>query len=84
MEWFADTWFMWLILTLVSLGLVFFNRQNRKIGTGFISSADEFSIRSVLLGVRKGEGDLFIGYTLATIFFSFFVTGFVRWVTTIL
>jgi len=84
MEWFADTWFLWMILTVVCLGAVYFNRQNRKIETGFITSAEEFSIKTVLFGFRKGEGDLFVGYTLGTVFFSFFITGFVRWISTIL
>lgn len=83
MEFLADTWVMWFILGVVCLGLVILNRQNRRIETGFITSADEFSIKTVLFGLRRGEGDLFIGYLLAIGFFSFFVTGFVRWVTTI-
>ena len=84
MEWFADTWFLWLIMTAICLGFVFFNRQSRKIETNFIISAEEFSIKTVLFGFRKGEGDLFLGYTFGTVFFSFFITGFVRWITTII
>lgn len=83
MEFLADTWIMWLILTMVCLGLVFLNRQNRRFETGFITSAEEFSIKTVLFGLRRGEGDLFIGYLLAIFFFSLFVAGFVRWIATI-
>ena len=83
MDFLADTWVMWIILTGICLGLVFLHRQNRRIETGFITSSDEFSIKTVLFGLRRGEGDLFIGYVLAICFFSLFVTGFVRWMTTI-
>ena len=83
MEFLADTWIMWFILTLVCLGLVLLNRQNRRFETGFITSADEFSIKTVLFGMRRGEGDLFIGFVLAIIFFSLSVAGFVRWLNTI-
>ena len=83
MEFLADTWVMWFILTFLCLGLVFLNRQNRRFETGFITSADEFSIKTVLFGLRRGEGDLFIGYILAIVFFSLFLAGFVRWLTTI-
>ena len=83
MEFLADTWIMWFILAVLCLGLVLFNRQNRRFETGFITSADEFSIKTVLFGLRRGEGELFIGYVLAIIFFSLFVVGFVRWVNTI-
>lgn len=83
MEFLADTWVMWFILTMLCLGLVLLNRQNRRFETGFITSADEFSIKTVLFGLRRGEGDLFIGYILAIVFFSLFLAGFVRWMTTI-
>lgn len=83
MEFLADTWVLWIILTILCVGAVHLNRQNRRFETGFITSAEEFSIKTVLFGLRRGEGDLFIGYVLAIIFFSLFVTGFVRWIVTI-
>jgi hypothetical protein len=83
MEFLADTWFLWIILTGVSLGLVYMNRQNRRFETGFITSAEEFSIKTVLFGLRKGEGDLFIGYSFAFVFFSLALAGFIRWISTI-
>ena len=43
MEFLADTWVLWFILTVVCLGLVYLNRQNRRFETGFITSAEEFS-----------------------------------------
>ncbi len=84
MEVLADTWFLWIILAAVCLGLVIFNRQNRSIETGFITSAEEFSIKTVLFGLKKGEGDLFLGFLLSIFFFSLFIAGFVRWIGTIL
>ena len=83
MEFLADTWFLWIIMTMVSLGLVYLHRQSRGFETSFITSSEEFSIKTVLFGLRKGEGDLFVGYLAAIIFFSLFLTGFIRWVSTI-
>jgi hypothetical protein len=83
MEFLADTWVLWIILTVICLGLVYLNRQNRRFETGFITSAEEFSIKTVLFGLKRGEGDLFIGYIFAIIFFSLFLMGIVRWLTTI-
>ena len=83
MEFLADTWVLWFILTMICLGLVYLNRQNRRFETGFITSAEEFSIKTVLFGMKRGEGDLFLGYILAIIFFSLFLAGIVRWITTI-
>ncbi|MCZ6473716.1 MAG: hypothetical protein O6934_09785 [SAR324 cluster bacterium] len=70
MEFLADSWFLWIILTGVSLGLVYMNRRNSRHETGFITSAEEFSFKTVLFGPRKGEGDLFIAYRFAFVFFS--------------
>jgi hypothetical protein len=83
MDFLADTWFLWIILSGLCLGLVVLNRQNRRIETGFITSAEEFSIKTVLFGLRKGEGDLFLGYIFSILFFSLFVAGFLRWIGTI-
>ena len=83
MEFLADTWILWLILSGLCLGLVLLNRQNRRIETGFITSAEEFSIKTVLFGLRKGDGDLFIGFLFSIFFFSLFVAGVVRWFRTI-
>ena len=84
MEFFADTWFLWIVLAGVCLVLVALNRQSRKFDTAFITSADEFSIKTVLFGLRKGEGDLFIGFLFSILFFALFLLGFIRWITTIL
>ena len=84
MDTLADSWFLWLILAGVVVGLMLFYRQSRRFETGFITSADEFSIRTVLFGLRKGEGDLFMGLILTTIFFSLFLAGFIRWITTLI
>lgn len=84
MEFLADTWFLWIILSALCLGLVVMNRQNRRIETGFITSAEEFSIKTVLFGLKKGEGDLFLGFLFSIFFFSLFVAGFVRWIQTII
>jgi hypothetical protein len=84
MEFFADTWFLWIILSAVCVGAVIVNRQSRQFNTGFVMSAEEFSVKTVLFGLRKGEGDLFLGFMLAVLFFAFFLAGFIRWVTTIL
>ena len=68
---------------MVCLALILIYRQSRKFETGVITSADEFSIRTVLLGFRKGEGDLFIGFVLSTIFFSMFLAGIIRFLSTL-
>ncbi len=84
MGFFADTWFLWIALAAVCVVLVAVNRKTRKFDTAFITSADEFSIKTVLFGFRKGEGDLFIGFLFSILFFAFFLVGFIRWITTIL
>ncbi len=83
MDFLADTWVLWIILTVVCLGLVYMSRQNRRFETGFITSAEEFSIKTVLFGLKRGEGDLFLGYIAAMVFFSLFLTGITRWISTI-
>ena len=70
MDTLADSWFLWLVLAGVVVGLMLFYRQSRRFETGFITSAEEFSFKTVLFGPRKGEGDLFIAYRFAFVFFS--------------
>ena len=82
MEFLADTWVLWTVLTAVSLGGMIFYRQNHKSISTFTSSED-FSVRSVFLSFRKGEGDIFIGFMVAMISFSLAVAGIVRWVDSI-
>ncbi|MCZ6645403.1 MAG: hypothetical protein O7B79_04105 [SAR324 cluster bacterium] len=83
MDFLADTWILWIILAVVIQGLVHWNRQNRGTEKVFITSAEEFSIKTVLFDFRKGEGDIFIGCTLSFVFFSLFLAGFTRWISTI-
>ena len=83
MDFLADTWILWIILTVVIQWLMRWNRQNRGSEKVFITSAEEFSIKTVLFDVKKGEGDIFIGGVLSFVFFSLFLAGFIRWVTTI-
>ena len=85
METLADTWFLWLILAAVVSGLMVFYRESRRSSTtGTFASQDEFSIKTILLGFKRGEGDLFVGYVFTMIFFSLFLAGFVRWIRTII
>ncbi len=83
MEMLADSWMVWLILAVVVVMIVSFYRQSRSGEVHLITSADEFSIKTVLLNPRKGEGDLFIGFVLSMIFFCMSILGFLRWIRTI-
>ena len=83
MNFLADTWVMWLIISAVSVGVMVFYRQSRRGETSSFTSADDFSITTILFDLRKGEGDLFIGFLLSMVSFSFFVAGLVRWLLTI-
>ena len=78
----SDTWMVWLVLAGTVGGIVVFFRESRRsdTGAGFPASQDEFSIKTILFGVRRGEGDLFIGYLGTMIFFSMFLAGFTRWI----
>lgn len=84
MEFLAEIWILWLFLAIISLVLMMIYRQGRGVDTEMISSPDEFSIKTVLFGLRKGEGDLFIGHLLALFFFSLFLAGIIRWVSSFL
>ena len=83
MDLLATTWVLWLILTIVVLVAVSIYRTSRgQEPEGVMTTADDFSIQNILFGLRKGEGDLFIGYMIAIISFSLFLAGIVRWVYT--
>ena len=83
MDFLADTWVMWLIISGVIIGAMIFYRQSRNQDTGFFTSAEDFSITTILFSPRKGEGDLFVGYLLSMLSFSLFLAGIVRWIRTI-
>ena len=85
MDLLADTWVMWLVISFVSLGAVYFYRQTRRneSESGSLATAEDFSIRAILFGFRKGEGDLFVGYVIGMVTFSMALAGVVRWATTI-
>ena len=83
MEFLADSWVLWLIITVVMLvGMVFY-RQSRRNVTSTFSSADDFSVRTIFFNMRRGEADLFLGFLVAMVTFSLFVLGIVRWVQSI-
>lgn len=80
MNFLANTWILWLILTVLAMIGMGMYRQNRRAVTNVFTSAEDFSARTILLSVRRGEGDLFFGYIVAMISCSLFVAGFMRWV----
>ncbi len=80
MEFLADTWILWLVLSGVLVGATYFYRRSRKVEQGFFVTADDFSVRKIMLDIRKGEGDIFLGFLLSMIFFSMFLAGLVRFV----
>ncbi len=86
MDFLADTWMLWLVLAGTVAGLMVFYRESRRSdsGAGSPASQDEFSIKTILFGLRRGEGDLFLGYLGTMIFFSMFLAGFTHWIQTIL
>lgn len=84
MQLLADTWVLWLTLTVLLVGGLVYYRQNRHTAGSLYTSADDFSIRTILFSARKGEADVFIGYLLAIVFFSLFLAGTVRWFRTAL
>ena len=82
MDTLADTWMMWLIFTgLIAAMMTFYRQSRRSVPSGMatLPSQDEFSIRTILFGFKRGEGDLFVGYFAAMICFSLFLAGIVRW-----
>ena len=84
MEFLADSWVLWLIITIVCLvGMVVFRQGRRNVTTAF-TSAEDFSVRTIFFSFRKGEADLFIGFIVAMLSFSLFVLGVMRWVQTAL
>lgn len=84
MEFLADTWILWLVITVVTMMVTSFVRQGRGLNANSeMATADDFSIKTVLLGFRKGEGDLFIGFCISMVSFSLFLAGIMRWVRTI-
>jgi len=84
MEFLADTWVLWMIVTALCLvGMVLYRQSRRNVTTTF-SSADDFSVRTIFFSLRKGEADLFLGFFVAMVSFSLFVLGIARWVQTML
>ena len=82
MNFLADSWVLWLILSILCLvGMVLY-RQSRRNMTSVFSSAEDFSVRTIFFNLRKGEADLFLGFVVAMVSFSMFVLGIVRWVMT--
>jgi hypothetical protein len=80
MEFLADTWVLWLVITVLCLvGMVLYRQSRRNVTTTF-SSAEDFSVRSVFFSLRKGEADLFVGFVIAMLSFSLAVLGIARWV----
>lgn len=84
MEFLADTWILWLIISIVSLIGMSFYRQGRRSVTTTFTSAEDFSVKTIFFNFGKGEGDLFMGYLVAMISFSLFVVGLLRWVPSML
>jgi hypothetical protein len=80
MEFLAITWLLWLALSALCVGAVLFYRRSRKGNTNFIITAEDLSVKTLMLDVRKGDGDIFLGYLLSMLFFSLFLAGFARWV----
>lgn len=80
MDFLANTWVAWLIVSAVCLvGMVFYRQSRRNVTTTF-TSAEDFSVRSIFFSFRKGEADLFLGFVVAMVSFSLAVAGVVRWV----
>ena len=80
MSFLADTWVLWLILCILALvGMQMYRKQNSSLSSVF-SSAEDFSVRTILFGFGKGEGDLFLGYMVAIVSFSLFVAGLAHFI----
>jgi hypothetical protein len=80
MEFLAITWILWLILSALSVGGVLFYRRTRKRQSSMLITAQDLSVKTLMLDVRKGDGDIFLGYLLSMVFFSLFLAGFAHWV----
>jgi len=80
MDYLSDTWVLWLFMVVLSMVGMRLYRQQQKSITSVFSSSEDFSVRTILLGFKKGEGDLFIGYMVAMVSFSLFLAGIIRWV----
>ena len=81
----SDTWVLWLIITALLIGGLIFHRNDKGGGRmgGLYTSVDDFSVRTILFGFKKGEGDLFLGYTFAIFSFGLFLAVFIRWIRTL-
>ena len=79
MEFLSITWLLWLILSGLCIGGVLFYRRTRRFQGNLIISAQDFSVKTLMLDVRKGDGDIFLGYLLSMLFFSLFLAGFAHW-----
>jgi len=80
MDFLAVTWVLWLILSALSIGGVLFYRRSRKSQSSFLITAQDLSVKTLMLDVRKGDGDIFLGYLLSMLFFSLFLVGIARWI----
>jgi hypothetical protein len=84
MDFLGITWLLWLILSALSIGAVLFYRRSRKGQTSFLITAQDLSVKTLMLDIRKGDGDIFLGYLLSMFFFSLFLVGFARWVRSLI
>jgi hypothetical protein len=83
MDFLGITWLLWLILSGLCIGGVLFYRRSRKGASNLLISAQDLSVKTLMLDVRKGDGDIFLGYLLSMLFFSLFLAGIARWVRTL-
>jgi hypothetical protein len=79
MDFLGITWLLWFILSALSIGAVLFYRRSRKGQTSFLITAQDLSVKTLMLDVRKGDGDIFLGYLVSMVFFSLFLVGLARW-----
>jgi len=80
MDFLALTWILWLILSAVTIVGVMFYRRGRKAQANHVITAQDLSVKTLMLDVRKGDGDIFLGYLLSMLFCSLFLVGLARWV----
>jgi hypothetical protein len=83
MEFLANTWIVWLALCVGCLGGVLLYRRGKRKETSFFVTAQDLSTRTLMLDIRKGDGDIFLGFLLSMVFFSLFVAGLVHWLRNI-